>query len=85
MMTALMWAAFHGKSNHIKVLLEKGADPSISDVDGMTAVHWSVQRHDTRALQVNQCYNNSTGRLGSFSFINLSNPAGTDQPRQCSV
>lgn len=52
MMTALMWAAFNGKSNHIKVLLEKGADPAISDVDGMTAVHWSVQRHDTRALQV---------------------------------
>lgn len=52
MMTALMWAAFHGKPNHIKVLLEKGADPAISDVDGMTAVHWSVQRHDTRALQV---------------------------------
>lgn len=52
MMTALMWAAFHGKPNHIKMLLEKGADPAIKDVDGMTAVHWSVQRHDTRALQV---------------------------------
>ena len=55
MMTALMWAAFHGKPNHIKVLLEKGADPAISDMDGMMAVHWSVQRHDTRALQVEQC------------------------------
>lgn len=52
MMTALMWAAFHGKPSHIKLLLEKGADPALGDVDGMTAVHWSVQRHDTRALQV---------------------------------
>lgn len=83
MMTALMWAAFHGKPNHIKVLLEKGADPAISDVDGMTAVHWSVQRHDTRALQV-AIANNPTVRLGLFS-VNLSNPAGTDQPGQCSV
>ena len=51
-MTALMWAAFHGKLSHIKMLLEKGADPALKDVDGMTAVHWSIQRHDTRALQV---------------------------------
>ena len=29
-------------------------DPSLSDMDGMTAIHWSVQRHDTRALQVGQ-------------------------------
>ena len=77
-MTALMWAAFHGKPNHIKVLLEKRADPAISDVDGMTAVHWSVQRHDIRALQVDQRmaiihdYNNSMVRLGLFSFINRS-------------
>lgn len=51
-MTPLMWAAFHGRVEQIRVLLEKGADPSVQDMDGMTAVHWSVQRHDTRALQV---------------------------------
>ena len=51
-MTALMWAAFHGRTEQLRVLLEKGADPSLRDMDGMAAVHWSVQRHDTRALQV---------------------------------
>lgn len=52
LMTALMWAAFHSRVEQLRVLLEKGADPSIQDMDGMAAVHWSVQRHDTRALQV---------------------------------
>lgn len=51
-MTPLMWAAFHGQTEHVRVLVEKGADPSIGDMDGMTAVHWSIQRHDTRVLQV---------------------------------
>ena len=51
-MTALMWAAFHGKAAHVQKLLEKRADPSIADMDGLTAVHWSVQRHNTKTLQV---------------------------------
>lgn len=52
MMTALMWASFHGRTEQVRVLIEKGADPSARDMDGMSAVHWSVQRHDTRVLQV---------------------------------
>lgn len=52
LMTPLMWAAFHGRTDHVRLLLEKGADPSIKDMDGMTAVHWSVQRHEVQALQV---------------------------------
>ena len=51
-MTALMWAAFHGRTEQVRVLIENGADPSLKDMDGMTAVHWSIQRHDTRVLQV---------------------------------
>lgn len=51
-MTALMWAAFHGRTEQVRTLIAKGADPSTRDMDGMTAVHWSVQRHDTRVLQV---------------------------------
>lgn len=52
LMTALMWAAFHGRTEQVRTLIEKGADPSMRDMDGMTAVHWSIQRHDTRVLQV---------------------------------
>ena len=33
--------------------IDAPTDQSLHDVDGMTALHWSVQRHDTRALQVN--------------------------------
>lgn len=51
-MTALMWAAFHSRTEQLHLLLEKGADLSLQDMDGMTAVHWSVQRHNTRALQL---------------------------------
>lgn len=51
-MTALMWAAFHGRTEQVRVLIAKGADPSAKDMDGMTAVHWSVQKNDTRVLQV---------------------------------
>lgn len=51
-MTPLMWAAYHRKPDVIKALLEKGADQFLTDLDGMCAVHWAVQRHDTRALQV---------------------------------
>ena len=53
-MTPLMWAAFHSRSKHVRVLIEKGADPSLRDMDGMSAVHWSVQKHDTQALQVSK-------------------------------
>ena len=54
MMTPLMWAAFHGRPEHVRLLKEKGADSALRDIDGMAAVHWSVQRHDTRALQVGE-------------------------------
>ena len=72
LMTPLMWAAFHGKPENIRVLTEYGAgkymlltlytqsahwttiisDQSLFDVDGMTALHWSVHGNDTQALQV---------------------------------
>lgn len=51
-MTSLMWAAFHGRTEQVRTLLAKKADPALRDMDGMTAAHWSIQRHDTRVLQV---------------------------------
>ena len=72
-MTALMWAAFHGKPSHIKMLLENGADPSLKDVDGMTAAHWSIQRHDTRALQVSKANKTKCLKCAVFKlFCSLS-------------
>lgn len=56
LMTPLMWAAFHGRSEHVRVLIEKGADPGIRDMDGMAAIHWSIQKHDTRVLQVHKLF-----------------------------
>lgn len=52
MMTPLMWAAFHGHQDHVIKLIERGAVPDITDIDGMTAAHWAIQRHDTRTLQI---------------------------------
>ena len=81
-MTALMWAAFHGKPSHIKLLLEKGADPALGDVDGMTAVHWSVQRHDTKALQVYTCRLNE--RTVALLYLSSQFPVA-DKSGECSV
>ena len=55
-MTALMWAAFNGRTEQVRALLEKGADPALKDMDGMTAAHWSIQRHDMHVLQVQHVF-----------------------------
>lgn len=68
-MTALMWAAFHGRIEQLRVLIEKGADPAIGDMDGMTAVHWSVQKHDIRALQVNAYYYTIISGIASSRLV----------------
>ena len=51
LMTPLMWAAYHCRPEHVRTLLERGADSSLRDIDGMSAVQWSIHRHDTRVLQ----------------------------------
>ncbi|XP_030626048.1 ankyrin repeat domain-containing protein 55 [Chanos chanos] len=42
-MTALHWASFHNRPEHVRALLEKGADPTLVDKDFKTALHWAVQ------------------------------------------
>lgn len=45
-MTALHWASFHNRPEHVQALLQKGADPTLVDKDFKTALHWAVQvRH----------------------------------------
>lgn len=42
-MTALHWAAFHGRTGHVKKLVEKKADLISRDADGKLPLHWAAQ------------------------------------------
>ena len=42
-MTALHWAAFHGRAGHVKVLVERKADVLTRDTDGKLPFHWAAQ------------------------------------------
>ena len=42
-MTALHWAAFHGRTGHVKLLVEKKADLLSRDADGKLPLHWAAQ------------------------------------------
>lgn len=42
-MTALHWAAFHGRTGHVKKLVEKKADLISRDTDGKLPLHWAAQ------------------------------------------
>ena len=45
-MTPLHWAAFHCRDSHVKLLIERGIDVRLQDIDGKTALHWAAQvRH----------------------------------------
>jgi ankyrin repeat protein len=36
-----MWAAAYGQDEAVQILLAKGADPKLKDVDGVTAAGWA--------------------------------------------
>ena len=42
-MTALHWAAFHGRTGHVRLLVEKKADLLSRDTDGKLPLHWAAQ------------------------------------------
>ncbi|XP_052422498.1 ankyrin repeat domain-containing protein 55-like isoform X2 [Carassius gibelio] len=42
-MTALHWASFHNRPEHVQALLQRGSDPTLVDKDFKTALHWAVQ------------------------------------------
>ncbi|XP_071793037.1 uncharacterized protein [Asterias amurensis] len=42
-MTALHWAAFHNRPEHVQLLMLRGADLYCVDVDGKTPLHWASQ------------------------------------------
>ncbi|XP_055955251.1 ankyrin repeat domain-containing protein 55-like [Patella vulgata] len=43
LMTALHWAAFHNRPQHMELLVQKGADIFAQDIDGKTPLHWASQ------------------------------------------
>ncbi len=68
-MTALHWASFHNRPEHVQALLQKGADPTLVDKDFKTALHWAVQVQITNKhiiLPYNVFYNNAC-----FSYMTL--------------
>ncbi|XP_022091648.1 inversin-B-like [Acanthaster planci] len=42
-MTALHWAAFHNRPEHVQLLMLRGGDLYSVDVDGKTPLHWASQ------------------------------------------
>jgi ankyrin repeat protein len=49
-----MWAAVYGNDNVVTELLKQGADPSLKDEDGVTALQWAVKNNRTNVVRVLQ-------------------------------
>ncbi|XP_056005739.1 ankyrin repeat domain-containing protein 55-like isoform X4 [Ostrea edulis] len=43
-MTALHWAAFHNRPEHLQLLLMSGANMHCQDIDGKTPLHWASEK-----------------------------------------
>lgn len=50
--TALAWYVWSGDETNVKSLLERGANPNLSDADGDTPLHGAVQRGNVMLLQM---------------------------------
>ena len=51
-MTALHWASFHKRPNHLKALLRKGAREDVMDVDQKSPLHWAAQNGSPMCCQM---------------------------------
>jgi ankyrin repeat protein len=58
-MTAVMWACCYDATEHLDRLLALGADLHLVDVDGKSAMHWSVRTRRTKCLKRLLSYQNS--------------------------
>jgi len=55
-MTALHWAAFHGRTGHVRLLVEKKADLLSRDTDGKLPLHWAAQVFSFQLFWFNKLY-----------------------------
>ncbi|XP_041370509.1 uncharacterized protein LOC121384261 [Gigantopelta aegis] len=51
-MTALHWAAFHKRPDHVQELVARGANILATDIDGKLALHWAAQNGCLRSCCV---------------------------------
>eukprot|EP00038_Savillea_parva_P010840 m.193182 g.193182 ORF g.193182 m.193182 type:complete len:749 (+) comp18859_c0_seq1:24-2270(+) len=58
-MTSVMWACCYDSVEHLDRLLALGADTRAVDVEGKTAMHWSVRSARSRCLRRLLSYHNS--------------------------
>ena len=49
-MTALSWYVWRGSEDKVKSLLERGANPNLSDTDGDTPLHGAAQRGNVNLI-----------------------------------
>ena len=47
-----MWAAVYGNEEAVTELLRVGADKSLKDEDGVTALMWAVKNNRTKVVQL---------------------------------
>ncbi|XP_071947936.1 uncharacterized protein [Antedon mediterranea] len=70
-MTALHWAAFHGRHEHVKLLMLRGTDIFITDVDEKTPLHWASQNGSLSCCKALVHCNN-----GGSSLVNCLEASG---------
>lgn len=58
-MTPLMWACYYNQSIQVQNLLKCGGNSALKDMDGKTALHWSVKKSSTACLKRLLTYENS--------------------------
>jgi len=61
LMTALHWAAFHRRPEHVQLLVSKGANLMATDCDGQTALHWAARVRPDNHIHLFTCFK-SKGR-----------------------
>ena len=49
---ALMWAAAEGQPENVKLLLSKGADLTLEDIDGDTAESFAAKASHTTCMEI---------------------------------
>ncbi|XP_046557265.1 ankyrin repeat domain-containing protein 55-like [Haliotis rubra] len=69
-MTALHWAAFHGRPTHLEDLIARQADIFAQDIDGKTSMHWAAQNGSKKCCDI------LATSTDGFELINLADHSG---------